>query len=107
MCYELYYAIDINLSLTTFRPALSGFPECVMAITDISLADIHASPHVRAEIPASATAPAHALARLSEIHAETFETVQLDRFLRSASRACALLMLLGVLAVAVAGGASL
>jgi hypothetical protein len=54
----------------------------------------------------SATSVA-ALARLSQIHAETSEAAKLSRFLRAALPAAAVLMALGALAVGFASGASL
>ncbi|HEX2759118.1 MAG TPA: hypothetical protein VHM27_01345 [Rhizomicrobium sp.] len=48
-----------------------------------------------------------ALARLPEIHAEAFEAAQLGHFLRAGASAAAMLMLLGVAALATAGGAGL
>ena len=48
-----------------------------------------------------------ALARLPQIHAETSETADLARFLRASVGAAAALMLMGGLAVSLAGGASL
>jgi hypothetical protein len=48
-----------------------------------------------------------ALARLPQIHAETSETADLARFLRSAVGAAAALMLLGGISVLLAGGATL
>jgi hypothetical protein len=51
--------------------------------------------------------PLKALTRLPQIHAETSETTELARFLRSSVGAAAALMLMGGLAVIFAGGATL
>ena len=57
--------------------------------------------------PGLAAVPRKALARLPEIHAESFETANLARFLGSAVTAGAALTLLWTLALIFAGGAGL
>lgn len=76
-----------------------------MALTDIH--PIPSGPH-RAAVPLalqSGTYPA--LARLSDLQAEASENQQLGRFLRAAVGASALLMLMGALALGLAGEAGL
>jgi hypothetical protein len=76
----------------------------------MALTDIHPKPPgpVRAPVPLALQSGSYpALARLSELQAEAFETEQLGRFLRSAVGAAAVLMLMGGLALGLAGEAGL
>jgi len=72
----------------------------------MALTDFHQSPSGRA-LRAPDPGALSALTRLCQIHAETSETAKLGRFLRSAVPAAAVLMALGALAVAFAGGADI
>src|ERR1700722_635944 len=72
----------------------------------MALTDFHQTPSGRvSRAPDPSTLSA--LTRLSQIHAESSETTKLVRFLRSAVPAAAVLMVLGALAVGLAGGADI
>jgi hypothetical protein len=71
-----------------------------MALTD-------SNPTLPLAVPAAAAYSRQALARLPQIHAETSDTAGLARFLDSAAMAAALLLLLAILALIVAGNAGL
>ena len=75
----------------------------------MALTDSHETPHPRNAFRASdlGSSSRAALARLPEIHTEAFETGHLARFLRSAVGTAAGLMLMGALAISVAGGAGI
>jgi hypothetical protein len=73
----------------------------------MALTDIQESPSGRLAAEALRPNAFAALKRLPEIHAEASETARLGRFLRSSVGAAAMLMLLGALAIGLAGGAGL
>ncbi len=76
-----------------------------MALTDIQ--DSPLAPLQVSRPLALQSGPLSSLARLPEIHAEASEIAHLSRFLRASVGAAAMLMLLGAVAIAVAGGAGL
>lgn len=73
----------------------------------MALTDFQEMPSGRPRPRELNTGSLSALARLPEIHAETSEAARLSRFLRASVGAAAMLMLLGALAIGVAGGAGL